>query len=216
MTVRTPRPDAAERILDAADRLLARFGYRKMTVDDLAREAGIGKGTVYLSFAGKSEVALACIDRMAGRLMEQLQAIAAGPGSPADRLRDMLVGRVLHRFDYARPHASSQDALLAAIRPQLLEHRARYFRAEARAIEAVIEEGRVGGGFEVRDPGAVAVAFVTATNALLPYSLSVKELGRRREIQRRAEEIAHLLVHGIVAGAPAARPPRTAKRRSDR
>jgi AcrR family transcriptional regulator len=216
MELRTQRPPAADRILDAADRLLARFGYRKMTVDDLAREAGIGKGTVYLSFAGKSEVALACIDRMAARLQSRLQAIASGPGSPPDRLRGMLVERVLHRFDYARPHASSLDALLAAVRPQLLERRTRYFRAEAGAIQAVLEEGRAGGRFRMEDPGTVARAFVTATNALLPYSLSVRELGRRREIQRRADEIAHLLVHGIVAAHPAAQPARAAKRRSDR
>jgi len=35
----------ALRILDAADRLLGRFGFRRMTIDDLAKEAGIGKGT---------------------------------------------------------------------------------------------------------------------------------------------------------------------------
>ena len=33
-----------EIILDAADRLLARYGYKKMTMDDLAQEVGIGKG----------------------------------------------------------------------------------------------------------------------------------------------------------------------------
>ena len=65
MPTRTRTAPAAHRILDAADRLLARYGYRKMTVGDLAREAGIGKGTVYLSFASKSEIALACIERMA-------------------------------------------------------------------------------------------------------------------------------------------------------
>src|SRR5437763_1237801 len=55
MSLRMEWTPAAGRILDAADRLLARYGYQKMTVDDLAREAGIGKGTVYLSFPGKSE-----------------------------------------------------------------------------------------------------------------------------------------------------------------
>ena len=33
-------------IIAAADRLLARYGYRRMTVDDIAREADIGKGTI--------------------------------------------------------------------------------------------------------------------------------------------------------------------------
>ncbi len=34
-----------DKILDATERLLARYGYAKMTVEDIAREAGIGKGT---------------------------------------------------------------------------------------------------------------------------------------------------------------------------
>ncbi|MGW2198666.1 helix-turn-helix domain-containing protein, partial [Streptosporangium sp. NPDC001682] len=38
----------ADRILDAAAELLVRLGYRKVTIDDIARLAGIGKGTVYL------------------------------------------------------------------------------------------------------------------------------------------------------------------------
>ena len=38
------REDVHDLILDAADRLLARYGYRKMTMDDLAREVGIGQG----------------------------------------------------------------------------------------------------------------------------------------------------------------------------
>jgi AcrR family transcriptional regulator len=200
MTLRTEWPASAERILDAADRLLVRFGYRKMTVDDLAKEAGIGKGTVYLSFESKSDVALACIDRMVGRLLLRLQVIATGSGSPERRLQDMLVERVMHRFDYARPHSASVDELLASIRPQLLAHRQEYFQAEARVIATVIDEGRRQGAFEVADTPAAARAFVTATNALLPYSLSVEELGHRSEILRRAEGIAHLLLRGIVAG----------------
>ena len=42
-----------EAILDATDRLLARYGFKKMTIDDLAREEGIGKGSVYLHFPSK-------------------------------------------------------------------------------------------------------------------------------------------------------------------
>ena len=211
----TPTP-AAERILDAADRLLVRFGYRKMTIDDLAQEAGIGKGTVYLSFASKADIALACIDRMARRLLERLRAIAAGPGPAERRLHAMLVERVMHRFDYARPHSASLDFMLASIRPRLLERREGYFRAEARTLAAVIDEGRRDGTFAVPDPADAAGAFVTATNALLPYSLSVGELGQRGEIQRRAETIAHLLLRGIVAGRRPHRRPQGAQKRISR
>ena len=201
---------AAGRILDAADRLLVRYGYRKMTVDDLAKEAGIGKGTVYLSFDSKADVALACIDRMVERLLQRLAAIAASSGPPGPRLEAMLVERVMHRFDYARPHSASLDELFASLRRPLLERRRGYFRAEARALASLIDEGVRLGRFAA-DSAAAARAFVTATNALLPYSLSIDELGRRDDTLRQAETIAQLLVRGIAAGRPAGpRPPRRA------
>jgi AcrR family transcriptional regulator len=185
-------PTATDRILDAADRLLGRFGFRKMTIDDLAREAGIGKGTVYLSFRSKAEVALACIDRMAARLLVRLEQQAAGSAPPEDRLRDMLVTRVLHRFDYARGHSERLDELLAAIRPRLLERRARHFRAEAAVVGRVLAQARV------EDPAGVAEAMILATNALLPYSLGARELGRRSELARRAERVASLVLVGAL------------------
>ena len=193
-------PDTADRILDAADRLLGRFGYRKMTVDDLAREAGIGKGTVYLSFRSKEEVALACIDRMAERLRLRLESIAAESGPPADRLRRILVMRVMHRFDYARGHSARLDELMAAIRAGLIARRTRHFAAEAAIVAGVL----AGAGIPRIDPEAAAEAMITATNALLPYSLSARELGRRAEIERRAGAVAELVVRGVVAPNSAA------------
>ena len=194
VTTRPPavESDTADRILDAADRLLGRFGYRKMTIDDLAREAGIGKGTVYLSFRSKSDVALACIDRMAARLLVRLEELAAGPSPPAARLEAMLVARVLHRFDYARGHSDRLDELLAAIRPLLLERRARHFRAESALVARVLDEAGVD------ESAAVAEAMVLATNALLPYSLGARELGRRSELARRAERVARLVLVGAL------------------
>src|SRR6059036_2207992 len=92
-------------ILDAAERLLARYGYRKTTVDDLAREAGIGKGTVYLHFPSKEEVALCSIDRVVGRVQERLHELAASPAPAPERLRRMLAARVLLRFDSVRAYS---------------------------------------------------------------------------------------------------------------
>ena len=58
------RTDIREAILDAVDRRLARLGYKKMTVEGLAEEAGIGKGTVYLHFPSKEEEVLSHVDRI--------------------------------------------------------------------------------------------------------------------------------------------------------
>jgi AcrR family transcriptional regulator len=48
--------ERADRILDAAGELMIRLGYRKVTIEDIARQAGIGKGTVYLHWRTKERL----------------------------------------------------------------------------------------------------------------------------------------------------------------
>lgn len=51
----------ARRILRAATDLFVRLGYRKTSIDDIARAAGVGKGTVYLYFKTKADLLMHCI-----------------------------------------------------------------------------------------------------------------------------------------------------------
>ena len=55
--------EVREAILDATEQLLAQYGYKKIPIDDLAQEVGIGKGSIYLHFTSKEEIALSHIDR---------------------------------------------------------------------------------------------------------------------------------------------------------
>jgi AcrR family transcriptional regulator len=184
-------------LLDATDRLLARYGYRKMTIDDLAREVGIGKGSVYLHFSSKEEIVLSHIDRIIDRLKSRLRAIAETRSGPDVRLCDMLVERVVYRFDSVQHYSQSLNDLLSFVRPKLLERRKRYFNEEAAILAAVITEGQQAGIFAKGNAVDLAQILLNATNALLPYSLSTAELGDRKDIADRSRRIATVLIKGL-------------------
>lgn len=184
-------------ILDATSRLLGRFGYKKMTIDDLAREVGIGKGSIYLHFSSKEEIALSHIDRIIDRLKRNLLAIAAKPMPADERLKLMLVERVLFRFDSVQHYSQSLNDLLAYIRPRLLERRKLYFEEEAKIFARVLEDGRDAGIFDVAVAIETARTILVATNSLLPYSLSTDELGKRNDLRRRTIAIAELILGGV-------------------
>ena len=190
--------EVRDAILDAAERLLARYGYQKMTMDDLAREAGIGKGTTYLHFPSKQEVILCSIDRIVERLLEQLRTIARSDAAPTDKVRQMLRTRVLFRFDSVKDYSLGLDDVLRALRPAYLARRQRYFAAEAAVIAKVLRDGEVLEAFTVADPPAAAHTLLLATNALLPYSLSRRELGKRKEVEEQVGRIADLLLAGLI------------------
>ena len=188
--------------MDATERLLSRFGYRKMTVEDIAREVGVGKGTIYLHFSSKEEIVLSHVDRIVERVKERLWEIARADDAAATRIQLMLLARVLIRFDSIQLYTQSLDDLLAALRPGLLARRAVYFDEEAQIFAQVLNEGRTHGELQFDDALTAAYAMLHATNSLLPYSLSTTELGEREEVKERTTAIAKLLLQGLLARSP--------------
>lgn len=94
-----------ERLLDAATTLLVRWGYRKTTIDDVAREAGVGKGTIYLHWKDKNNLFRAAIWRERQRYSEEVQRrIVADPR-----------GGLLHRVVTHGMLATLSNPLMAAI-----------------------------------------------------------------------------------------------------
>ena len=186
-----------EALLDATERLLSGSGYKKMTIDDLAREVGIGKGSVYLHFTSKEEIALSHVDRIVERLMEQLTIISARNISSEEKLRQMLLIRVLFRFDSVQHYTQSLNDLLAALRPKLLARREEYFKQEAGVFAEIIKEGQAKGDFQEGDAPEFAESFLLATNSLLPFSLTTQELGERHHIEEKTLRLADLLLKGI-------------------
>jgi AcrR family transcriptional regulator len=193
------REDIKDLILDAVDRLLSQYGYQKMTMEALAQEVGIGKGTLYLHYKSKEEIALSHIDRIIYRLLIKLQTVAHKEGTDAEaKLRKMLRLRVLYRFDSVQHYTESLSDLLADIRPKLLARRERHFNMEAKVFAEILEQGKMRGKFNFQDTTKTAQTLILTTNALLPYGLTPLELGKRKDIEKKVTLIADLLLYGLL------------------
>jgi AcrR family transcriptional regulator len=89
---RPERADAArnrERIIGAARKLIARKGVREITLDDVAKEAGLGRATLYRRFPDRSALMLALLDDHERELQDRILEgdPPLGPGaSPGRRL----------------------------------------------------------------------------------------------------------------------------------
>lgn len=191
--------EVRDAILDATDSLLSRYGYKKMTIDDLAKEVGIGKGSVYLHFTSKEEIVLSHVDRIIEQLKGKLSAIAKSGEKPEARLRKMLQTRVLHRFESVQHYTQNLNDLLSSIRPNFLARRELYFEQEARIFASVVEDGQQSGDFSAGDAAEIAESMILATNSLLPFNLTVQELGARSDIEEKALRLADLLLQGLCS-----------------
>src|SRR5271168_2046080 len=73
---RIAKENVREKILHAAEKRLWHYGFRKTTIDEIAADAGVGKGTVYLYFDSKEDIALAIMGQYKTDTLERLGAIA--------------------------------------------------------------------------------------------------------------------------------------------
>lgn len=191
-----------EAIIDATDRLLTTRGFRKVTMEDIAAEAGVSRRTIYVYFPSKEEVGLSSIDRVVAQTYEYLQELARGKGDPANILRKILVERVLRRIDSVRPYRTSLDELFEAVRPAYMARRRQAIEREAALVAGVLAAGQARGRFEFDDAAATAMTIIRATNAFLPYSLSVEELGERERVAADVRRMTDLLLRSLVVRAP--------------
>lgn len=76
--------DRRARILDAAADLVLRWGYKRVTIEEVAKRAGIGKGTVYLHFTSRTWLFVCVLMRESLDLVDEL--IAAIHRDPATAL----------------------------------------------------------------------------------------------------------------------------------
>ena len=77
---RTWRQERADRILDAAAELILRWGYKKTTIDDIAKQSHVAKGTIYLHWKTREDLFMALLIREDFKYAEDLkQRIASDP-----------------------------------------------------------------------------------------------------------------------------------------
>jgi AcrR family transcriptional regulator len=202
MTQALAKPDTRTAILEAAERAFATHGYKKVTVEDIAAGAGLGRRTIYLHFQGKKHIALAVIDRIVEQLFAELARVAASAVPPSERLRRMLVCRVLFLFDRERDLRHTLDDMYKALMPRYKTHREKYIRGEVELFAGVLREGEERGEFSDLDAAEVAGALVMATNSLTPFSLNARQRGQRTRVERQVRLIADLLVDGLLSKRP--------------
>jgi AcrR family transcriptional regulator len=163
------------KIVDAAVRLFHRHGYRKVTMMDIAAEAGMSRPSLYASFANKEAIFAALMDDHSARQEAEAGEKVAG----MTRLRDQL--ECLFEIWILKPFASVIDSENGA---DLLSNAANYAPAAAAALYARFEaqlrqvlEPAMAGDRDLT-PGDLAHLLMMATKGLKAATATLAELRR--------------------------------------
>jgi AcrR family transcriptional regulator len=151
-----------DRILEAAEDVLRRFGPAKATVVDVARALGVSHGSVYRHFPSKAALRDAVTERWLARVSAPLAQVAAEDSPAPERLRrwlDLLIatkrGKMLDDPElfatYCHLAADAREVVTAHV------------NALAGQIARIIADGVARGELSVADPRASGRAVFDAT-----------------------------------------------------
>ena len=177
-------------ILAAADRLLRHYGAQKTTVSDVAREAGVGVGSVYLEFPSK-EAIVEELSRSRHREVLDAMRAAAGAGRRAsgERLTRALDARLEAFFALADAGTHACD-LVHCVSAAVKSAQESFHHAELALVADLLRRGAEAKEIAVADPEAVAGAVLRAYASFsLPWIA-----GRDRAETRAAIAAMHQLV----------------------
>ena len=172
---RVQRETLRQAILDSAESLLWRHGIKKMTIDDIAADAGIGKGTVYLYFDSKEAIACALVAKYREKILVEQQQIARDRTVPVgERIRRMIKRpvQIAHERCGASPEAIE---VITTLKPRFARMMRPYMAQEVALIAEVIEEGNSTGCFAAEDSLSSARAIKLASLAFMPPYVGIDD-----------------------------------------
>lgn len=152
----------ADRILDAAEEVLRRYGPAKATVLDVARALSVSHGSVYRHFASKAALREAVAERWLARVSTPLIDVASGSGPAAERLRRWLaeLSGTKRRMAREDPELFDNFHQLATLSEGAV---ATHLEVLAGQLSMIVADGVAAGEFAVPDPAVAGRALLQAT-----------------------------------------------------
>jgi AcrR family transcriptional regulator len=166
----TWRSQKKKGLLDAVVGVLAREGIEGLTMDNVALEAGVAKGTLYAYFNSKRNLLRAAIEASIAPLVEDLRAILTSNLPPDEKLRSM----THHHLSYFDENRSFFQILLydrTAAQERLKRYRSFRYHDLLEAVGGVIQNGIKQGLFRPIDPLKTAAMLIESNIAIINQRL---------------------------------------------
>jgi TetR/AcrR family fatty acid metabolism transcriptional regulator len=208
----TPHSPKRDRILDAAERVFAQRGFFTAKVADIAKEAGVADGTIYLYFKNKDDLLISLFESRMERVNALLGAAVAAAKSP----REKLMAFVKAYVGMIAEQPISAEVLTIELRQStkfMREYSAQRFGELLRLLASIVAEGQASGVWSdaVPAPHAARMIWGMLDEMALAWLLgrdggqrrgrkpppSVDDGGRKFDIVRAADWVGALVTQGL-------------------
>lgn len=194
-----PRPagagDKRERILDAAERIFAQRGFFAARVSEIAKEAGVADGTIYLYFKSKDDLLISLFESRMDRFNALLASMIPADARPLDKLQALI--KTYLTLVHAQPHVA--EVLTIELRQSakfMKEASNPKFGDLLRMLAAIVADGQAAGELtgDIPAPIAARMIFGILDELALAWLL---QRGEKFDIVRAADWVGALVTRGL-------------------
>jgi len=182
-----------EIILKTSQNLFARFGLKKTTVDEIAKLAHIGKGTIYHYFKTKEQIFAEIIDKESRYLRQKIREAVQQARTPQEKVHAFVLTRLRTIKALTNYYSAMTDDYLQHY-SFIEKARKDSFEEELNLVKSILEEGTASKVFTVEDTGLTAFAIVTALKGFeYPWTVETS----LADIEQNVNVLISVLFKGI-------------------
>ncbi|CUS81006.1 transcriptional regulator, TetR family [Candidatus Kryptonium thompsonii] len=180
-------------IVEIAKDIFARFGFKKTTVEEIAKAARKTKSSLYYYFKNKEEIFQAVIEQEAEVLRERIKKAISQENTPQDKLRAYIITRMKALKQLANFYSAIKDEYLENYK-FIEKFRGKYDEEEKNTISQILKEGIAKGIFKVKDVEITTTAILIALKGFEAWIFR----GNTRWTEKDIDNLLEILFYGIT------------------
>ena len=183
-----------ETILQIAQEIFSKYGYKKTTLDDIANAVRKGKSSLYYYFNSKEDLFQAVIIKEVEILKQALEKVVFRSMDPEEKLREYILTKLTTFRSLANLYNALENDVTAIGFIEEIKHKNE--KDEIRMIKRILIEGVRRDKFQIDDLNLTAVGITTAMKGLeMPLSAgSYHDM----DIEMSVDNFVRILCYGIM------------------
>ena len=185
-----------ERILEAAVKVFARKGFHNSRIAEIAEEAGIASGTIYLYFKSKDEILISVFEESLDRIIKEINNELLGVDDPREKVRRF----IRHHLRMLKEHRELAEVLQVELRQShkfMKEYEPKQWVQYLNIIAAILKEGQRKGLFRSDlSLGIFKRAVFGALDEIALYWVITKK--DERFLEHAADQLAAIVLEGAA------------------
>jgi AcrR family transcriptional regulator len=182
-------------IINVARKIFTSQGFKKTTMEDVARASGKGKSSIYYYFKSKEEIFEAVVEKEAEELKIALEKVIQSGKDPMERLKGYIMFRLYHARTVSNFYSALKEKSLNQM--HFVEGvRKNFEEQEFHMVAEILETGIKEGAFKINNSKIGSIAITTMLKGLeLPLFLNEYT---RAEKEKLLDDLIRILFYGLI------------------